>query len=77
MSETIVDASGLLCPLPVLRARKALKALPGGSSLTVLATDPSSVKDFQAFCRQTGCLLVSTETRQDGVFRYVIRKPEA
>ena len=76
MSENIIDATGLLCPLPVLRARKALKGLPAGAALTVLATDPSSVKDFQAFCRQTGCRLLSSETGQDGVYRYVIRKAE-
>ena len=76
MSENIIDATGLLCPLPVLRARKALKGLPAGAALTVLATDPSSVKDFQAFCRQTGCRLPSSETGQDGVYRYVIRKAE-
>ena len=75
MSENLVDATGLLCPLPVLRARKALKALPDGGILTVLATDPASPADFQAFCRQTGCDLVSMETGANGVFRYEIRKP--
>ena len=77
MSEILVDATGLLCPLPVLRARKALKGLPAGASLTVLATDPAAPKDFQAFCRQTGCRLLSSETSAEGVYRFVIRAPEA
>lgn len=77
MSDLIVDATGLLCPLPVLRARKALKGLPSGASLTVLASDPAAPKDFQAFCRQTGCRLVSSETTAEGIYRFVIRTPEA
>jgi tRNA 2-thiouridine synthesizing protein A len=73
MESNILDAKGLLCPLPVLKARKALKAMPAGGTLEVLATDPGAVKDFAAFCRTTGNLLVES-TAEAGVFRFVIRK---
>jgi tRNA 2-thiouridine synthesizing protein A len=49
-----IDARGLTCPLPILRAKKALAAMQRGEVLKVLATDPGSVRDFQAFARQTG-----------------------
>jgi tRNA 2-thiouridine synthesizing protein A len=74
MTATVaVDAQGLLCPLPVLRARKAIKALVAGETLEVLATDPESVDDFAAFCKTTGDELVDS-SEVDGVFRFVIRK---
>jgi tRNA 2-thiouridine synthesizing protein A len=72
--ETTLDARGLTCPLPILRAKKALKTLDDGAVLTVLATDPSSVRDFATFCRQTGNELLETAEETDGVFRYRIRK---
>ncbi len=60
MAEPIIlDATGLRCPLPVLKARRALKDLPAGSTLRVLATDPGAIKDFEAFCKTTGYRLVS------------------
>ncbi|MDP6122253.1 MAG: sulfurtransferase TusA family protein, partial [Rhodospirillales bacterium] len=49
-----LDTKGMNCPLPILKAKKALKEVPVGEVLTVLATDPGSVQDFQAFCRSTG-----------------------
>lgn len=55
---TILDAKGLRCPLPVLKARKAIKDLPVGGILRVLATDPGAVKDFEAFCKTTGYRLI-------------------
>lgn len=70
----LLDARGWTCPLPVLRARKLLKAMELGKSLTVLATDPGSVRDFQAFCRQTGNQLVEWNENPDGVYRYLIKK---
>jgi len=73
-SETTLDARGLTCPLPILRAKKALKTLADGAVLTVLATDPSSVRDFATFCRQTGNELLETAEDAEGVFRYRIRK---
>jgi tRNA 2-thiouridine synthesizing protein A len=54
-----LDVRGLNCPLPILRAKKALGDLSAGQVLKVLATDPGSVKDFQAFCKQTGNELLS------------------
>jgi len=67
------DATGLLCPLPVLRANRKLRDLPVGGVLTVRATDPAAEQDFPAYCRQTGHELV--ETRRDGeVLVFVIRK---
>lgn len=69
----ILDTSGLNCPLPVLKAKKALKELAEGDSLTVIATDPSSVKDFEVFCQQTGDDLIDSKA-EDGVFTFVIKK---
>jgi len=69
-----LDARGWTCPLPVLRARKLLKAMELGRNLEILATDPGSVRDFQAFCRQTGNQLVEWNESPDGVYRYLIKK---
>jgi tRNA 2-thiouridine synthesizing protein A len=57
-----LDARGLNCPLPILRTKKALTDMTSGQVLKVTATDPGSVKDFQAFSRQTGNTLLSSET---------------
>jgi tRNA 2-thiouridine synthesizing protein A len=73
LSDTVLDARGLKCPLPVLRARKAMQALAPGGVLHVLATDPGSVRDFQAFCAATGHLLVE-QTEQDGAFSFRVQK---
>ena len=70
---TILDAKGLRCPLPVLKARKTLKDLPAGSMLRVLATDPGAVKDFEAFCKTTGHRLVSASQAGD-VLTFDIQK---
>ena len=59
-----VDASGLNCPLPILRAKKALTDLESGKVLRVISTDPGSRRDFEAFARQTGHELVSAQ--EDG-----------
>ena len=68
-----LDARGLNCPLPILRAKKSINELGSGQVLHVLATDPGSVKDFEAFCRQTGNeLLASGES--EGTFTFDIRK---
>lgn len=72
MPDQTLDAKGLNCPLPILKAKKALKEVPTGGTLEILATDPGSVKDFEAFCRTTGNELV--ESGQDGsTFRFLIR----
>jgi len=67
------DATGLLCPLPVLRANRKLRELSSGGLLTVRATDPATEQDFPAFCRQTGHELVSS-TRDGETLVFVIRK---
>lgn len=68
-----LDARDLRCPLPVLRARKALAALALGDVLEVEATDPGAVRDFPAFCASAGhCLLMADVT--DGVYRFRIEK---
>ena len=68
-----LDAKGLKCPLPVLRARKAIKSVEIGSELKVLVTDPAAPKDFKAFCSQTGHVLISIK-ESNGVFTLVIRR---
>lgn len=74
--DAILDARGLMCPMPVLRAKKALRDVKEGNILQVLATDPGSVADMKAFCEMTGNRLVSSE--QDGdVFIYHIEKSGA
>ena len=70
-----LDATGLLCPLPVLKARRALKAVPAGGVLEVLATDPGATKDFEHFCRTTGCELLHASEEAGGVLRFRLRKP--
>jgi tRNA 2-thiouridine synthesizing protein A len=55
-----IDVKGLKCPLPILRAKKALGTMESGEILRVIATDPASVKDFAAFCKQTGNTLLSS-----------------
>ena len=73
VTNQILDVKGLNCPLPILRARKALKDLAVGATLEVLATDPGAVKDFEAFCRTTGNELV--ESKLDGkVYSFIIRR---
>ena len=69
----LLDVKGLACPLPILRAKKQLKSLSPGEELEVLATDPGSVKDFDAFCAVTGHLLVTAD-EADGVYRFIIQK---
>ncbi len=68
-----LDARGLNCPLPILRAKKALTAMGSGETLAILSTDPGSVKDMQAFCKQTGHELIATNSNQ-GEFEFFIRK---
>jgi tRNA 2-thiouridine synthesizing protein A len=71
--DSELDASGLNCPLPILRAKKAIAALDAGQTLRIVATDPGSVKDFEAFCKQTGNELVSSG-EEDGKFVFAIKK---
>jgi tRNA 2-thiouridine synthesizing protein A len=73
MSETVLDVKGMSCPLPVLKANKALRTMAAGERLRVLATDRAAVADFQAFCRETGHSLIA-QGEEAGVFSFTIRK---
>ena len=73
MADRLLDAKGLNCPLPILRAKKALKDVAMGGTLEVLATDPGAVKDFEAFCRTTGNELVESTT-EGKVYRFILRR---
>jgi tRNA 2-thiouridine synthesizing protein A len=68
-----LDASGLNCPLPILRAKKTLTGMEAGQVLHVIATDPGSVKDFDAFAKQTGNELMSSG-EEGGKFHFMIKK---
>lgn len=73
MADQELDARGLNCPLPILRAKKALNGMTSGQTLKIIATDPGSVKDFQAFAKQTGnSLLESNEA--SGEYVFVLKK---
>lgn len=68
-----LDASGLNCPLPILRAKKTLNGLESGKILHIIATDPGSVKDFEAFAKQTGNELLESK-EEGGKFHFLIKK---
>lgn len=68
-----LDASGLNCPLPILRAKKTLQKMASGDVVRIIATDPASVKDFDAFARQTGNTLLSSGEEGDR-FVFLLRK---
>jgi len=75
-----LDARGLNCPLPILRCKKALAEIEGGQVLKAIATDPGSVKDFQAFCKQTGHEMLAIAENADAPrkeFIFHIRKRTA
>jgi len=73
MADQTLDARGLNCPLPILKAKKTLLGMAPGDTLEVLATDPGSIADFAAFCRMTGHLLLESACVDDG-YRYCIKK---
>ncbi len=68
-----LDASGLNCPLPILRAKKSLSSLDAGQILRIVATDPGSVKDFEAFATQTGNQLLES-SEEAGKFVFLMKK---
>jgi len=68
-----LDARGLSCPLPILRAKKALAELASGEVLKIVCTDPGSIRDFKAFAKQTGNELMSS-TEEGGKFMFLMRK---
>ena len=71
--DRLLDVQGLNCPLPILRTKKALSEMSSGQVLRVLATDPSAVKDFQAFARQTGNQLVGNAA-EGPVFEFYFKR---
>jgi tRNA 2-thiouridine synthesizing protein A len=73
MAERLLDATGLSCPLPVLKARKTLQSMTLGQTLEVLATDPGAVEDFPDFCRTAGHRLLETSTIEQNVYRFIIQ----
>jgi tRNA 2-thiouridine synthesizing protein A len=68
-----LDVTGLNCPLPILRTKKALSNMETGQILRIVATDPGSRRDFQAFAEQSGNTLLSA-SEQDGLFEYFLRR---
>jgi tRNA 2-thiouridine synthesizing protein A len=73
MTTTTLDLSGLQCPMPILKTKKAVAALPQGASIEVLATDPGAPADFAAWCTQSRNTLLETSERA-GVFRFLIQR---
>jgi len=73
MADQTLDAKGLNCPLPILKAKKALKGMTGGQTLSIESTDPGSVADFAAFCNQTGNELLSSGS-EGNVYKFEIKK---
>lgn len=73
MADQLLDAKGLNCPLPILKAKKALKGMGAGEVLEIQATDPGSVADFAAFCNQTGNELLSQSNEGD-VYKFEIKR---
>lgn len=71
-----IDARGLHCPLPILKTKKALRAMATGDRIEVLATDPASVRDFDDFTRKHGHLLLD-QSRSTKLFRFLIQKGES
>ncbi|MCI4440294.1 TusA-related sulfurtransferase [Tibeticola sediminis] len=69
-----IDTRGLNCPLPILKAKKALSELQSGQVLRVVSTDAGSVRDFQAFARQTGNELVEQQQTPAGEYIHVLRR---
>lgn len=71
--DTELDASGLNCPLPILRAKKTLSSMETGQVLHIIATDPGSIKDFDAFAKQTGNELMESK-EEGGKYHFLIKK---
>ncbi len=74
MTDKVLDAKGMPCPLPILKAKRALKDVPAGGVLEVWATDPGSVADFEAFCLSQGHTLRAHDEPDAGVFRFLIER---
>lgn len=72
-ADLTLDVRGFACPLPILKARKALAGLGDGATLEVLSTEPQSVADFEAFCGVSGHALLA-QSASGGTYRFLIRK---
>jgi TusA-related sulfurtransferase len=68
-----LDATGLLCPMPLLKAKRALNAMASGEKLQVTATDQGSVRDFQVFAEQSGHILLASD-EADGIYVHILQK---
>ena len=73
MPDRSLDTSGLTCPIPILKAKKALTEMAIGTTLEIVATDPAAPKDFVAFCKATGHLLLESDT-VGASYRFVIQR---
>jgi tRNA 2-thiouridine synthesizing protein A len=73
MADVQVDARGLNCPMPIVKTAQAVKAMASGQTVEVLATDAGSVKDFAAWSKTTGNLILE-QTADGGVYRFVMQK---
>jgi len=73
MPDQTLDSKGLKCPLPILKAKKSIAQMETGQTLEVLSTDPGSVLDFEALCRQTGHELLESK-KEDGVYIFLLKK---
>ena len=73
MADETLDATGLNCPLPILKTKKALSKMDAGKTLDVISTDAGSVKDIEAFCNQTGNKLITT-AEEDSKYVFTIEK---
>ena len=69
----LIDARGLSCPMPIVKTAQAVKGIPSGAAVELVATDPGSIKDIAAWCRATGNELVD-QTSDGAVYRFVIRR---
>ena len=69
----LIDARGLSCPMPIVKTAQAVRAIPSGAVVELVATDPGSIKDIAAWCRATGNELVE-QTSDGAVYRFVIRR---
>lgn len=76
LGETVLDVKGLKCPMPLLKAKKALNGLASGALLRVIATDPGSERDFETFSAQSGHALLES-AREGDSFVYLLRKKDA
>ena len=75
VTETLLDASGLTCPMPLLKAKQALNGMQAGALLRVIATDPGSVRDFEVFSAQSGHALLESR-QEDGSYSYLLQKKD-